>query len=86
MDGVDNLLITFKRPKVFSNISDDEVKASSGVMLPLVQISKIKLSNSKDRLLRDVSTKKLTFVTGMKTASTAKKRSGILESSFSLVK
>ena len=31
----------------------------------------------KDELLLDVSTKKLTFVTGIKTASTAKKRSGM---------
>ena len=45
-------------------------------------INIIKLSNSKAELLRDVSTKKLTFVTGIKTASTFKKPK--LEDFFSL--
>ena len=54
--------VIFKIPNVFSNISAEELKASAGVILPFVQISNIKLSNSDAELLLDVSTKKFTLL------------------------
>ena len=58
--------------KIFSNIRAALLIASMGSRLPSVAISKIKLYVTENELLREVSTKKLTFRTGIKTASTAK--------------